>query len=93
MSVTDSTSTDHQYIVESTYTAVLVYVLAQYKLTYFINSHDLYPNSKPRPLCLQDGFSKSTVYIECNSSSITTLAFHYLAPPCELYIFTVLCLL
>ena len=31
MSVTDSTSTDHQY----TYTAVLVYVLAQYKLTYF----------------------------------------------------------
>ena len=42
MSVTDSTSTDHQYIVESTYTAVLVYVLAQYKLTYFtFNSHDL----------------------------------------------------
>ena len=44
MSVTDSTSTDYQYIVENTYTAVLVYVLAQYKLTYFtFNSHYLYP--------------------------------------------------
>ena len=41
MSVTDSTSTDHQYIVESTYTAVLVYVLAQYTLN-LLHSHTMH---------------------------------------------------